>query len=72
MPSNQEPRKHCWHHDGSVYDTYPSFHHETCCHCGKSRTVGGRIDRTGHGPHLRSDVIVREAPDPGPCVREQP
>lgn len=64
--------EHCWHHDGLVYDTYPSFHHETCCRCGKSRTVGGRFAPEKHGPYLVGNAIEREVSDPGECVVSSP
>ena len=60
---------HCWHHDGMEYTTYPPFHTETCCWCGKRRTIGVRLTQEGHGPHLRGNVHEPTATDPGPCVR---
>ena len=63
-------RKHCWHHDGIVYDTYPSFHYETCCQCGKSRTVSAESRPEKHGPYLRGQAFERTETDVGPCITE--
>lgn len=64
-------REHCWHHQGLVYDTYPSFHGETCCRCGKTRTVGSRFASEKHGPYLVGDAFEREVSDPGECVESE-
>ena len=60
--------KHCWHSDGMVYDTYPSFFYETCCHCGKNRRNGGKFDTTPHGAFVAGPRrIIPDIEDVGPC-----
>jgi len=61
--------EHCWHRDGVTYDTYPPFHYETCCWCGKTRRVGQRFASKGHGPYA-GEVLVPDVEDVGPCSEE--
>lgn len=63
-----EPREHCWHADNMEFATYPSFHYDTCCHCGKRRRNGSRFSTEGHGPHLLGGVLVPDIEDVGPCA----
>lgn len=64
-------KEHCFHQQGLIYLTYPSFHYEVCCHCGKKRRVGGRlvpVEDAGHGTKAGDGYIeVPDVEDVGAC-----
>lgn len=65
-------REHCWHSEGLEFTSYPSFHYDKCCHCGKRRRNGGKFAvLPGHGPHVAlTREIVPDIEDVGPCKEE--
>lgn len=53
MASNpkRKSKKHCWHHMGITYTSYPTQHDERCCFCEKVVRIRGEFARDpDHGP----------------------
>ena len=46
--------KHCWHDTGVVFNSYPPWHEQICCHCGERKKIEKipLYDRKNHGKYL--------------------
>lgn len=62
--------KHCWHGSDFVLASYPPLYPETCCNCGKYRTVSLErlVETDKHGPYAPERGTT--VPDYNPSVSD--